>query len=177
MTITKTIHPPAGATAMIAATQADITSLGWYYIPVVMLSAALAVGVGLITNNIQRRWPVFWVVPNKIPERRKAGKEGPVEEIKRTRRSSELSPVTTREAATSPVLSPGEIDTARGKVGEMVDEKNVVFVTATNIILPDFLDLEEENLEVLEEIQRLIREHLNGNATVDRKTVTGENAV
>lgn len=60
MAITKTIHPPAGGTAIIAATQADIRAMGWYYVPVILLSAVLMIAVGLITNNIQRRYPMYW---------------------------------------------------------------------------------------------------------------------
>src|SRR5271169_3126629 len=47
-------------TALIAATQADIRALGWYYVPVVMLSSVLMMAVGLITNNIQRQYPMYW---------------------------------------------------------------------------------------------------------------------
>jgi CBS-domain-containing membrane protein len=60
MAITKTIHPPAGGTALIAATHADIRVTGWYYVPIVLLSAVLMIAVGLITNNIQRRYPMYW---------------------------------------------------------------------------------------------------------------------
>ena len=180
MTITKTIHPPAGATAMIAATQVEITVLGWYYIPVVMLSAELAIAVGLLTNNIQRRYPVFWVVPNKIPPRQKRGEQ--VEEHQRVRRESDVRRESTTSpplVATSPTLTTGESEAALRKVPTWIeDEKNAVVVSGQQIVVPDYLDLEEENLEVLEEIQRMIREHLNGRMqSVDGRTVNGENAV
>lgn len=186
MTITKTIHPPAGATAMIAATQVEITVMGWYYIPVVMLSAALAIAVGLLTNNIQRRYPVFWLVPNKIPVRQRRGEQ--VEEHHRVRRESdvrresEAKPVSPQILPTSTTLTSGESEAQLKKTPTWIeDERNAVVVTAQQIVVPDFLDLEEENLEVLEEVQRMIREHLNGNGrlhSVDGRTVTnGENAV
>lgn len=37
--------------------------MGWYYLPVVLLSSTLALGVALVLNNIQRRYPVFWWEP------------------------------------------------------------------------------------------------------------------
>ncbi|KAF8989636.1 HPP family protein [Cyathus striatus] len=64
MQITDTTHPPAGATALLAAVNADIRDMGWYYLPVVLLTSALALGVALLVNNIQRRYPVFWFQPS-----------------------------------------------------------------------------------------------------------------
>lgn len=64
--IAETVLPPSGATAMIAATQADNTALGWYYIPVVKLFAALTMGVALMTNNVQRGSHfLFYIVANQ----------------------------------------------------------------------------------------------------------------
>ncbi|KAF9486130.1 HPP-domain-containing protein [Pholiota conissans] len=67
MQVTGTTHPPAGATALLAAVNTDIRDMGWYYLPVVLLSSTLALAVALITNNIQRRYPVFWFQPNPPP--------------------------------------------------------------------------------------------------------------
>lgn len=63
MQITSTTHPPAGATALLAATNTEIRNLGWYYLPVILLSSTLALVVALLVNNIQRRYPVFWFEP------------------------------------------------------------------------------------------------------------------
>ncbi|KAG6836308.1 hypothetical protein H0H93_009281 [Arthromyces matolae] len=63
MQITGTTHPPAGATALLAAVNAEIRDMGWYYLPVVLLSSTLALAVALLLNNIQRRYPVFWFHP------------------------------------------------------------------------------------------------------------------
>ena len=147
MTVTKTIHPPSGATAMIAATQADITALGWYYIPVVMLSATLALGVGLITNNIQRRYPTFWLIPGKIPHHHKQ------EVIHQP-----------PEATQSPGIGPRSVSDVVHKF-----EDYSVVVTNSNITLPKFLELEDEHKQVLEEIQRLLSEHANGGSSSRRQ--------
>jgi len=63
MLVTETVHPPAGATALLPATNPSISSLGWYYLPVVLLSSALIVAVALVTNNIERRYPMYWIKP------------------------------------------------------------------------------------------------------------------
>jgi hypothetical protein len=35
--------------------------MGWYYLPVILLTSTLALMVALIINNIHRRFPVFWI--------------------------------------------------------------------------------------------------------------------
>lgn len=54
MQITKTLHPPGGATALIAVTGSEkITDLGYYYVIFPVLSGALILlAVALITNNM-----------------------------------------------------------------------------------------------------------------------------
>ncbi|TCD64639.1 hypothetical protein EIP91_003841 [Steccherinum ochraceum] len=63
MQITETTHPPAGATALLAAVNQPVYELGWYYLPIILLSSSLMLTVALIINNIQRRYPVFWFKP------------------------------------------------------------------------------------------------------------------
>ncbi|KZW03778.1 hypothetical protein EXIGLDRAFT_737654 [Exidia glandulosa HHB12029] len=63
MAATATTHPPAGATALLACTEEGVIGIGWYYIPVVILSSVLVLCVALFVNNIQRRYPVFWLSP------------------------------------------------------------------------------------------------------------------
>lgn len=52
-----------GATVLLAVVNEQIRDMGWYYLPVVLLSSTLAMVVALITNNVQRRYPVFWFYP------------------------------------------------------------------------------------------------------------------
>ncbi|KAL0957847.1 hypothetical protein HGRIS_000032 [Hohenbuehelia grisea] len=63
MQMTSTTHPPAGATALLAAVNKDVRDLSWYYLPVILLTSTLALAVALLINNIQRRYPVFWFQP------------------------------------------------------------------------------------------------------------------
>ncbi|PHH90085.1 hypothetical protein CDD83_4567 [Cordyceps sp. RAO-2017] len=75
MLATKTTHPPAGATALLPITSPPINRLGWYLLPVVLLSSSLLMAVAMLTNNIQRRYPLFWWSPPR-PE-----KPGPPPEL------------------------------------------------------------------------------------------------
>jgi hypothetical protein len=63
MGFTHTIHPPAGATALLAATTDEVTDLGWFLIPVVLLGDVLMLAVACVINNIQRTFPVYWWTP------------------------------------------------------------------------------------------------------------------
>ncbi|MGD9949635.1 MAG: HPP family protein [Desulfobulbus sp.] len=65
MHLTKTLHPPGGATALIAVIGGDsVHNLGYFY---VLMPAALGAGVmlivALLVNNIPktRRYPEFWL--------------------------------------------------------------------------------------------------------------------
>ncbi|TFK21416.1 HPP-domain-containing protein [Coprinopsis marcescibilis] len=61
MQITSTTHPPAGATAFLPIIDPAIRAMGWYFLPVILLTSVLVLAVALISNNIQRRYPVFWI--------------------------------------------------------------------------------------------------------------------
>ncbi|MFT5701963.1 MAG: CBS-domain-containing membrane protein [Desulforhopalus sp.] len=65
MHLTKTLHPPGGATALIAVIGSDgIHSLGYLYVLIpVALGACIMLAIALIVNNIPktRRYPEFWL--------------------------------------------------------------------------------------------------------------------
>ncbi|KAL1998722.1 hypothetical protein VTN02DRAFT_5678 [Thermoascus thermophilus] len=71
MILTKTVHPPAGATALLAAVDESVRALGWFLVPVMMLGAGLMLAAALIVNNIQRRFPVYWWTPEDLTRRRR----------------------------------------------------------------------------------------------------------
>lgn len=64
MHLTKTLHPPGGATALIAVIGSNtIHSLGyWYVLMPVGLGAGIMLLIALLVNNIpeKRRYPEFW---------------------------------------------------------------------------------------------------------------------
>lgn len=67
MELTYTMHPPAGATAIIPIVTVEATALCWYYLPVVLLSSILSLSVALLVNNVQRKYPAFWLTPRPGP--------------------------------------------------------------------------------------------------------------
>jgi hypothetical protein len=66
MCMTNTVHPPGGATAVIATTQATVISMGWWYVPVTILGAVVMLIVALLWNNLLRQFPVFWWTPAEV---------------------------------------------------------------------------------------------------------------
>lgn len=60
MGLTKTTHPPAGATALLAATTPQITDLGWFLVPLILLGSVVMLLVACLLNNIQRQFPLYW---------------------------------------------------------------------------------------------------------------------
>lgn len=66
MGLTGTVHPPAGATALFAVTNKSVSQLGWKLVPVIMMDCALMLAVSLFTNNLQRRFPLYWWTPKEV---------------------------------------------------------------------------------------------------------------
>lgn len=60
MVLTNTVHPPAGATSLLAVTNSQIVGLGWFLFPVVIVGVTLMQAAALLINNIHRRFPLYW---------------------------------------------------------------------------------------------------------------------
>lgn len=66
MSVTNTIHPPGGATAVLASTQVQVISMGWKFVPIVLLDSTLMVTVALLFNNVLRQYPMYWWTPATV---------------------------------------------------------------------------------------------------------------
>lgn len=66
MALTKTVHPPAGATALLAVVDDKVVRLGWFLVPVVLCGCGLMLVVALLVNNIQRQFPMYWWTPEDL---------------------------------------------------------------------------------------------------------------
>jgi hypothetical protein len=128
MGFTKTIHPPAGATALLCSTTPEITELGWFMLPLVLLGSVLLVATACVMNNIQRRFPVYWWTPAELrrPEKEKADVE----------RASE----------------------AAMEVGNGDATEKGITIDAEQIIVPDWLGMEDEEQAMLEILRIRLRE-------------------
>ncbi|KIH91114.1 hypothetical protein SPBR_01838 [Sporothrix brasiliensis 5110] len=66
MALTGTVHPPAGATALIAVADNNAYHIGWRLIPAVLLGSVLMQAIALLINNVQRRYPIYWWAPEEV---------------------------------------------------------------------------------------------------------------
>ncbi len=62
MVLTKTVHPPAGATALIAVVTSEGRGLGWWLVLLCFVGSLCVLVVGCVVNNFleRRHWPAFW---------------------------------------------------------------------------------------------------------------------
>ncbi|EGP84873.1 uncharacterized protein MYCGRDRAFT_110329 [Zymoseptoria tritici IPO323] len=165
MSATNTIHPPGGATAVLASTQMNAIAMGWMFVPIVLLDSVLMQIVALIFNNCFRQYPVYWWTGSKVgrqlreerdveegkkqqeEEEKKKKKQEEEEEEKKARRngshSDASSDITLRREATHHL--------------EYIDHLREVQVTSHTIQLPKHLQLTDQETLVLEKIQKKIR--------------------
>ncbi|GMM38472.1 hypothetical protein DASC09_058110 [Saccharomycopsis crataegensis] len=60
MTILNCVHPPAGASALLACIDESIRKMSWWYLPTQIVSSLLIICVSLIFNNVIRFYPLYW---------------------------------------------------------------------------------------------------------------------
>jgi HPP family len=151
MGATKTVHPPAGATALLAATSPDITQLGWFLLPLVLLGSALMLASACIINNMHRQFPVYWWTPVDL---------GPKRPYKRRESCIErLSEAEEEEARTDA----GSCRLSRVKTKEEMhfDREHEIKITSNKIIIPNWLQVNDWERSVLEIIRERLKEGVN----------------
>jgi hypothetical protein len=141
MLLTGTVHPPGGASAVLAATDDRVRAMGWDFVGLVMLGTTLMVIVGLVVNNLQRQFPVYWWTPVDLRA------------LKKSRKSK------TDVEAIEPVQSRLEEKAREGEDFLDVIERRI-HITAFDISLPKDMDFNTEELEMLENLRdRLKKRH------------------
>lgn len=152
MGATKTVHPPAGATALLAATSPEITALGWYLLPLVLLGSTLMLASACVINNIHRRFPIYWWTPidltNHLHRRASSG----IEKVSQAEKEDEIS------------------DTERGRLSRVktreeahFDREHEIKITKKRVTVPDWLEVSDWERSVLE----ILRERLKVNLDPD----------
>ncbi|KAE8452183.1 hypothetical protein EG329_001650 [Mollisiaceae sp. DMI_Dod_QoI] len=144
MGITKTIHPPAGATALLAATSADITDLGWFLIPLIALGSSLMLAVACITNNIQREFPMYWWTPVDLSRPRRSDLE------KQEGESGD-----------------GVMDQRTSGDDYVKGDEPKIIIDNKWIVIPSWLSLDAEEKLMLEVLRSKLQNGLEGNRTKD----------
>ncbi|RAL63143.1 hypothetical protein DID88_004225 [Monilinia fructigena] len=138
MGLSNTIHPPAGATALLAATSPEITEIGWYLIPLVVLGSVLLVVTACVVNNIQRTFPIYWWTPHRLSRE--------VEDIEKTSESTNGAEQPTENWRTQ--------------------EEGTIRIDKNRIIVPSWLSLEYEERAILEVIQNRLQEALQNSKII-----------
>ena len=121
MSLTKTIHPPAGATALLAATDPQITALGCYYLGLVVLGSVLMLAVACVLNNIQMSYPMYWWTPAPLRPPNSGGDLEPDGDLeKKATSGSTSSPSDGSSAATLAHVETERLDSVISRGGEGV---------------------------------------------------------
>jgi CBS-domain-containing membrane protein len=137
MLLTNTVHPPGGASAVLAVTDPVITAMGWYFVGLVLWGATLMVLVGLVVNNIQRQFPVYWWTPMDL---RKAKKE---------------------DEETVPD-GRGGLEKKESEEEQRYDQDDEkIEITGAEVRLPENLSLNAEEAQVLERLMARLKERVD----------------
>jgi hypothetical protein len=136
MLLTGTVHPPGGASAVLAATSPEITDMGWYFVGLVMWGTTLMLISGLVINNIQRQFPIYWWTPL---------------DVRRTRRPDVEVGQDAAGGFKERNSDPEDDNTSE-------DEKErVINISTREVTLPEDLALNPEEIEFLKRLQLRLR--------------------
>lgn len=138
MTVTKSVYPPAGATALLAAVDPQVEHLGWYLLPLVLLSATLTLITSLVINNIQRQYPTYWWTPASIE---KASEDDVEKSSAKTAKLSDSSSTLARAVT--------QIESTDGES---------IRITAEDVMIPDGFYLAGEERSIVEILQARLRD-------------------
>lgn len=183
MGMTKTVHPPAGATALLAATSADITDLGWWLLALVVLAAMLMLVSAMIVNNLYKRFPLYWWTPVDLTKlggkepivsasETEKGKVQPVDSTSSIHSSSDAG--LKQNAQPQPGRCSSEPDaTAASLQGDTTsetaatekisrhqssDREESLRIERGRLVIPGWMPLSDFEKEVLETLQSRLRE-------------------
>ncbi|KAI1389471.1 HPP family-domain-containing protein [Hypoxylon trugodes] len=139
MALTGTVHPPAGATALLAVVDEGVAHLGWFLLPIVLLGCVLMQCVALLLNNIQRRFPVYWWTPAEVGRRKQSPQH--------------RDDVQSNSDSGSEIGAKLEITRTRHmEEGKAVVEQAKVIITRGHVNVPDDMYLSPEEKIFLEEL-------------------------
>jgi hypothetical protein len=135
MALTKTIHPPAGATGLLAVVDDRLLHLGWFFIPVVAFNCTIMFGVALLVNNIQRAYPVYWWTPENLRAEKTEGERE--------------KPADVEKGKPNEAVPDDGSDSDRH---ERHGGKEIILKPGGGLVLPQDLFLMQEEVQLLEEI-------------------------
>jgi CBS-domain-containing membrane protein len=146
MLLSGTVHPPGGASAVLAATEPAITAMGWYFVGLVMWGTTLMLLVGLVVNNVQRQFPMYWWTPLDIGKAR------------------------VRDEETVPD-GRGGLERRESQFEQRYDQDGEkIEINGAEVVFPDDLSLNEEEARVLGRLKERLRKRVDA----ERKRRNGE---
>ncbi|KAK3994252.1 HPP family-domain-containing protein [Cladorrhinum sp. PSN332] len=151
MALTGTVHPPAGATALMAVADEDVSKLGWFLLLPVMLGCGLMLLTALLVNNVQRRFPYYWWSPGEMGTYWDA-RDDARNAVEGEKRRPHLHPgaVSVQRKPSLPSSSSG--DSESGESGTGLE----VIIRRGEVIIPEGITLRPEEVLWLETVgQRL----------------------
>lgn len=134
MATTNTVHPPGGATAVLATTNAEIIAMGWIYVPFVIMSSVIMLTLACIINNIQRAYPVYWWTPANLR------KEQDVQDLEKVSTNNSEKVLSGQPMGRASDVSPDS-----------------VVISPHHLYIPDSFDLDGDELAVLSRLQARLR--------------------
>lgn len=169
MSMTKTVHPPAGATALLAATTPEMTALGWWLLALVVLASTLMLASAMLVNNLYKRFPVYWWTPVDL---NKLAREEQIMTAKDAEKADSGSSIISSEASFKKESIAGTGSDAPAfshREGATLDEEQKrqkrihsdpelkVQIEMDRIVIPDWMELSQWEAEVLEQFQSRLR--------------------
>lgn len=121
---------------MLAAVDPQVERLGWYLLPMVLLSSALTLVVSLLINNIQRQYPTYWWTPAELGKKKKA------DDIEKTPKQIPSSQSSLNKQST--------------RVEETAEPS--IKITRHRIMVPDHVYLAQEERNMLEILRERLEE-------------------
>lgn len=166
MSMTKTVHPPAGATALLCATSAEITELGWWYLALVLLGCMLMLASALIINNVARRYPVYWWTPadlQAVHEQKRDYKDVETasqaaikdEEAEKEEQAKQKLRKFSQSEGAANSSSEDVVETLQDKVLRAREHR--IILETGRIVVPDWMQVDDWELSILETLQQRLK--------------------
>lgn len=173
MGLTKTVHPPAGATALLAATSPEILAVGWWLVALVLLASLLMLASAMIVNNLYKRFPLYWWTPADLKSL-KASKITRVKDVEKgdgkfdTKSETSLSTdsdvgfkESERKKSGAPEVEHDErpLEAAERRQQKISHNPELeIRLDMDEIIIPDWMPLSQWEAEVLQGFQKRLSE-------------------
>lgn len=151
MTILNCVHPPAGASALLPSIDPNIREIGWWYLPVQLVSSVLMISAAAITGNVIRVYPTFWWTSGKVGKQQKQSTEEQEAEKQAAMNLEPLEKIHTTE-------SESYRRDKEKRYGVTFTDGPTIEITKDDILLPRGIQFDELAYGWLETLQRELKD-------------------